>query len=151
MVIYFIIMAILIALDQFTKWLIVHNMHLGQSIEVIKDFFYITSVRNTGAAWSKFSGQMTFFYIVTLIALGIFGYLLFKEGDLQNKKLYTLSLIFIISGTIGNFIDRLMNQEVVDFLHFYIFDYSFPVFNVADICLTLGTIGLAIAVVILDH
>jgi signal peptidase II len=149
MIIYLVIIAVLIGVDQLTKMIVMNQMTLGQSIEIIPDFFYFTSVRNPGAAWGKMANQMGFFYIITLLAVGVFAYFLYKDGDLQNKKLYTISLFLIIAGALGNFIDRVIYQEVVDFIHVYIFNYNFPVFNFADIFLTLGTIGFGISVVLL--
>ena len=69
-----------------------------------------------------------------------------KDFDLKNNFLYSISLILMISGTLGNFIDRVFRGEVIDFLHFIFFKYDFPIFNVADICLTIGVILLAISV-----
>jgi signal peptidase II len=127
----------LIALDQITKYFTVQNMDLGESIEVIKNFFYLTSRRNDGAAWSILSGNMTIFYFITALAFVLF-YYLSKDVDFKHKKMYSIAFILLIAGTIGNFIDRLLFQEVVDFLDFYIFNYDFPVFNIADMCLVIG-------------
>ncbi|MBU1020103.1 MAG: signal peptidase II [Firmicutes bacterium] len=128
---------VLVALDQITKYYIVNNMNLGESFRVIKNFFAITSRRNDGGAWSILSGNMTIFYFITLLAFVLFFYLS-KDVDFTNKKIYSIAFILLIAGTIGNFIDRLLFQEVVDFLDFYIFGYDFPVFNVADMCLVIG-------------
>jgi signal peptidase II len=151
MITYLLIIAGLLFIDQLTKTIVMRNMDLYQSIEIIPNFFSFTSHRNTGAAWSMMEGRMVFFYIITIIAVSIFLYFLIKDGDIVNKKVYTYSLLFIIAGALGNFIDRLIYKEVVDFLDFVIFKYNFPVFNVADILLTLGTIGFGFAVVILNE
>lgn len=140
---------ILIVIDQLTKYLIVRTMDEGQSIEVIKNFFYISSHRNSGALWGIMQQQMVTFYLVTIAALGFFYYLL-KDADFTNKKFYSISIILLIAGGIGNFIDRLIFQEVVDFLDFYIFDFNFAIFNFADMCLTVGVAMFAIDVLILD-
>lgn len=149
MIIYLIIIFILVLLDQITKIIVMHNMSIAESITIIPNFFKFHYVTNTGAAWSKFQGQMVFFYIITTVALAVFFYYLIKEGNIANKKLYTISLLLIIAGTIGNYIDRILYQKVVDFLDFYIFGYDFPVFNVADSLLTIGVIGFAISVLFL--
>ncbi|PAT01226.1 signal peptidase II [Candidatus Izimaplasma bacterium ZiA1] len=140
---------ILIVIDQLTKYLIVRTMDEGQSIEVIKDFFYISSHRNSGALWGIMQQQMVTFYLVTIAALGFFYYLL-KDADFTNKKFYSISIILLIAGGIGNFIDRLIFKEVVDFLNFYIFGFDFAIFNFADMCLTVGVAMFAIDVLILD-
>lgn len=146
MILYIAIILGFVILDQITKFIVFISMTEHQSIPIFKNFFYLTSVRNTGAAWSKFENQMGLFYIISLLAIGLFAYFLITTGDLITKKIYTISLILVIAGTIGNFIDRLFRKEVIDFLDIIIFGYDFPIFNLADICLTIGTIGIAISV-----
>jgi signal peptidase II len=132
----------IILVDQWSKWLIVKYMEYGESIPVIENIFYITSHRNRGAAWGILQGQMWFFYIVTAIVIaGIVYYIKKYAAD----KLTGVALGLILGGAIGNFIDRLFRQEVVDFFHVYIFSYSFPVFNVADASLCIGVVLLIIA------
>ncbi|MBN2604563.1 MAG: signal peptidase II [Bacilli bacterium] len=128
---------LLVAFDQLSKYIIVQNLNLGENIQIIKNFFYITSRRNNGAAWSILSGNMTIFYFITALAFILFYYLC-RDVDFKNKKMYSIAFILLVAGTIGNFIDRLLFQEVVDFLDFYIFNYDFPVFNIADMCLVIG-------------
>jgi signal peptidase II len=136
----FLILAV-VALDQITKYAIEARLSLGQSIELIKGFFSLTYARNTGAAWSILTGQMTFFYIISTIALIVMTYFLWKTD--KKETLQRVALALLIAGTIGNFIDRLMFQYVRDFLDFIIFGYDFPIFNVADISLNVA-IGLLI-------
>ncbi|MBS4207692.1 signal peptidase II [Bacillus sp. FJAT-50079] len=135
---YYIIALFIIILDQITKWIIVKNMELGESIKVIKNFFYITSHRNRGAAWGILQDQMWLFYIITLIVCVAIVYYLEKHA--KGKPLFQLGLAFILGGAIGNFIDRLFRKEVVDFLDTYIFKYDFPIFNIADSALTIGVV-----------
>ncbi|MBS4198884.1 signal peptidase II [Bacillus sp. FJAT-49732] len=134
--IYYAIALLVIAFDQLTKWIIVHNMDLGQRITVIDNLFYITSHRNRGAAWGILQDQMWLFYIITIIVIGAVIYYLEKHA--KGKPLFQLSLALILGGAIGNFIDRLFRKEVVDFLDTYIFTYDFPIFNIADSALTIG-------------
>lgn len=136
----FLILAV-VALDQITKYAIEARLSLGQSIELIKGFFSLTYAQNTGAAWSILTGQMTFFYIISTIALIVMTYFLWKTDKKETLQRFALALL--IAGTIGNFIDRLMFQYVRDFLDFIIFGYDFPIFNVADISLNVA-IGLLI-------
>jgi len=145
MLLYYMISLILIGIDQLTKWIIVRTMELGESITVIENFFYITSHRNTGAAWGILEGQMLFFYIVTIIV--VIGVIYYMEKYARNDKLLAVALSFVLGGAIGNFIDRLFRQEVVDFADFYIFNYNFPIFNVADSALTIGVILVIIATI----
>lgn len=136
-----------VALDQITKYAIEAQLSLGQSIEIIKGFFSLTYARNTGAAWSILTGQMTFFYIISVIALVVMTYFLLKTDKKEN--LQRIALALLIAGTLGNFIDRLMFQYVRDFLDFIIIGYDFPIFNVADISLNVA-IGLLILEAILE-
>lgn len=127
----------LVILDQLTKQIIVSTMNLGESIEVIKGFFYITSHQNDGAAWGILEGQMIILIFITIISFVLFYYLL-KEIDFKEKLLYSIAVSLLISGAIGNFIDRVLAGYVVDFLDFIIFGYDFPTFNVADMALVIG-------------
>ena len=145
--IYYLIALLIILVDQITKWLVVKYMTLGESITVVENLLYITSHRNRGAAWGILQGQMWFFYIVTtLVIIGIVYYIRKFSAD----KLTGISLGLILGGAIGNFIDRIFRNEVVDFVHTYIFSYSFPVFNVADSALCIG-VGLMVIAMFLEE
>ena len=138
----YVIAFIAIVLDQLTKWLVVQHMEQGESIPIIENFFYLTSHRNTGAAWGILAGQMTFFYIITVIVIGFIVYYIHKYA--KDSKWLGFSLALVLGGAIGNFIDRLFRKEVVDFFDFYIFNYNYPIFNIADSCLVIGVIMLMI-------
>lgn len=120
-------------------------MELGERIVVIPDFFTITSHRNTGAAFSILEGKMDFLLIVTIFALGFFIYLI--EQYRHSNKWLTVSLAVMLGGAIGNFIDRLITGEVVDFFAFQFGSYHFAIFNVADIALSLGVVAFAILLI----
>jgi signal peptidase II len=144
------IILLIIAADQLTKQLVAQLMEEGDSIVIIKNFFAITSHRNTGAAWGIFDGNMTFFYIITVIA-GILFYVLLNDADMKHKKLYTTGIILMIAGGIGNFIDRLLFQEVIDFMNVDLWSYTtFPIFNIADIALVVGMIAFAADIILED-
>lgn len=145
---YWILLLGTFAIDQITKYIIDATMQLGQSIPVIKNFFSITAVHNTGAAWSMFEGQMVLFAIVSIIALGIM--IAYFASTKEEEFITRSGLILMISGTLGNFYDRMMFQYVRDFLDFNIFGYDFPVFNVADICLCVGA-GLIILTFVIEQ
>ncbi len=146
---------VLVVLDQLTKLFFQHLLLISKDplqtdhIVVIKGFFQFSLHYNDGGAWGIFSGNMVMFYIITIIAFGFF-YFLTKDVDFKTKKFYSISVILIIAGGIGNFIDRLLFQEVVDFLDFIIFGYDFPTFNIADICLVVGVIMFAFDVLMED-
>ena len=144
---YYLIALLIIMVDQITKWLVVKYMTLGESIPIIENFLYITSHRNRGAAWGILQGQMWFFYIVTtVVIIGIVFYI----RKFSTDKLTGISLGLILGGAIGNFIDRIFRNEVVDFVHTYIFSYSFPVFNVADSALCIG-VGLLVIAMFMEE
>ncbi|MBN6887086.1 signal peptidase II [Cytobacillus horneckiae] len=143
---FYIIALLIIALDQLTKWLIVKNFSIGESITVIEDFLYITSHRNTGAAWGILEGQMWFFYIITVVV--IVGIIYYMQTQAKGKWLLGVSLAFILGGAVGNFIDRVFRKEVVDFVHTYPFGYNFPIFNVADSALCIGVAMMMIQMIL---
>ena len=143
MTVYYYLIALgIIVLDQITKYLVVRNMHLGESIQVIEQFLYITSHRNTGAAWGILAGQMWFFYAVTVVVVA--GLIYYIQKMAKNHWLIGVSMGFMLGGAIGNFIDRVLHQEVIDFIDTNIFGYNFPIFNVADSALTVGVVLLMI-------
>ena len=137
------IVAVTIIVDQLTKFLVVKYLTLGQSISVIDNFLYITSHRNEGAAWGILQGKMIFFYVVTLVVIGLV-ILWIRKLDIKKEKLLVIALSLILGGALGNFIDRVMYQHVVDFINTYIFGYDFPIFNIADSALCIGVFLMAV-------
>lgn len=137
---YFVLVGVL-ALDLLSKYWISSTMQLYDSITVIPGFFWISYLRNTGAAWSIFEGQLWFFLILAAAAMAGMAYFFFKTP--KSNQLLRFALIFMFVGTMGNFIDRAMFGYVRDFLSFNTFGYMFPVFNVADMSLNVGA-GLLI-------
>ncbi len=140
--IYYVIALFVIAIDQISKWLIVKNMELGTSIPIIDNVLYITSHRNRGAAWGILENKMWFFYIITVVFVAFIVFYMKKYA--KTDKLLGISLGLILGGAIGNFIDRVFRQEVVDFIHVYIFSYNYPVFNIADSALCIGVVLIII-------
>lgn len=136
-----ILVALLTGLDQWTKWAVSSRMIPGQSVVIIPKFFELTYVQNTGAGFSIFENYgRVFFAVLTLIAMAVMLWAYFRS----RRPGLQMSLAVIFAGALGNFIDRMVLGYVVDFFHFYIFGWSFPVFNIADICITLGFIFLVI-------
>lgn len=146
---YFGLAIVVVIIDQWSKWLIVKYMQVGQSIEIVPNLLYLTSHRNKGAAWGMLQGQLWLFYILTVIVvIGIIYYMV-KYG--KDKTLQSIGFSFILGGAIGNFLDRFFRKEVVDFIHTYIFHYDFPIFNFADSSLTIGVVILIIALLLEDR
>ena len=110
---------------------------------MIDNFLYITSHRNEGAAWGILQGKMIFFYVVTLVVIGLV-ILWIRKLDIKKEKLLVIALSLILGGALGNFIDRVMYQHVVDFINTYIFGYDFPIFNIADSALCIGVFLMAV-------
>jgi signal peptidase II len=141
----------ILLLDQWTKSLIVQKLSLYQRVEVIQGFFNIIHVRNTGGAFGIFGGEKgglgsILFVVVSLIAIGSIVYLFIKIKE--NEKTLALSFSLVLSGAIGNLIDRLRYGEVIDFLDFYLSSTHWPAFNVADsaICIGIGMLALELLV-----
>lgn len=132
---------LLVSLDQATKLYIDSHMVLYQTIEVINNFFQITYIRNSGAAFGILSGIKSpflaiFFLIISLAAIGII--LFYYHKTSESQRLVLVSFAMILSGALGNFIDRVWYGEVIDFLYFHWYNHYWPAFNVADSCITIG-------------
>ncbi len=125
---------LLLLIDQLIKVFISINMDSYDHITIINNFFWIRLVHNPGAAFSILEGEITFFIIATIIALIVFSCMFLTTKDRVSQ----IGLTMMIGGTLGNAVDRLRLGYVIDYLDFNIFGYSFPVFNFADILLTLG-------------
>ncbi len=140
-----------VLLDQLTKYISILYIPKNEAdiITVIPNFFYLIEHHNTGAAWSLFQGNKFILLVIPFLAIGAFSYLVLK-GNFVNMKFYTIGVALMIGGTIGNLIDRLFRGYVIDFLKFYIFSYDYPTFNVADMCLVVGTIMFAIDTLFLE-
>ena len=134
------LIALLLALDQGTKFFFTANRADFQEREIIPDFFYLTYLENRGAAFSMLQNFRWGFVVITSIALVI----MIRFFLVHQERIARLSLSFLIAGAAGNLVDRIWQGFVVDFLHFYPFGYNFPVFNIADICVNVGAVLLAI-------
>ena len=137
------IVALTIVLDQVTKYLVASQMTIGQSIPIIDNFLYITSHRNAGAAWGIFQGKMMFFYLITLAVIAVV-IVWMTRLDIKKDKWLMIALALILGGAVGNFIDRVLYQHVVDFIDTYILGYDFPIFNIAESALCIGVVLMAI-------
>jgi len=139
--------AVLIILDQVTKYIIHKGMALHESIPVVPGFFNITYIRNPGAAFGFLAGasptfRYVFFIGITIAAIGLILHYLrtYAAGD----QLLTISLGMILSGAVGNLIDRVRFGEVIDFLDVYLGTSHWPAFNVADSAISVGAFILFI-------
>ena len=134
---YFILFSIIIfGIDQLTKVLL-----YGKNMRLIGDFLWLKTVFNEGAAWGSLSGAKWFFIIISAIAAVVFVYLLISKKYFKSK-FFKLSIGFLLGGLLGNLFDRIIYSGVRDFI--YLKFINFPVFNIADIAITVGTIMLIV-------
>lgn len=139
-ILYLLFTLIIIALDQYSKHWALEHLFIYEPKAIIRGFFNLTLARNTGAAFSfldSASGwQSAFFlYLNLFVSFCLFMWLLILP---QNNKLKSFALAIIIGGAAGNIIDRVQLGYVVDFLDFYISDYHWPIFNIADSAVCVG-------------
>ncbi|WP_103450521.1 signal peptidase II [Fructilactobacillus sanfranciscensis] len=128
---------ILLIFDQLIKFQTRINIKLGQEIKIIPKILSFTYLQNTGAAWSFMEGNSIFFLLVAIFAILVFIYLLYK---CRNEYFISLGIALMLTGTVGNLIDRIKFGFVTDMIKI---DFiNFPIFNIADMCLTFGVIIL---------
>ncbi len=142
---YYLLVIILVAIDQATKALVVRSIAHLNSKSVVPGFFNITHIRNRGAIFGFFSqSESLLLYIfltaVSLVALGFVIFYFFKTPT--SDRLMKISLSLILAGALGNLIDRVIRGYVVDFLDFYVKNWHWPSFNVADSSITVGAFVL---------
>ena len=130
------ITSIVLMLDQIIKLLIMRKMVLHQRISIIPNFFSIFYVKNTGAAFSILEDNTLILIIISV--LFIVGLNEFIKREKDFSKLSILSLGMILGGIFGNLIDRIVHHAVIDYLSFSFLHYEFPVFNIADMGITIG-------------
>ncbi|MEC0229709.1 signal peptidase II [Paenibacillus alba] len=144
---YYFYALIVFIMDQVSKWFITKRIPLGEERSVIGEFFIITSHRNRGAAFGILQNQRWFFIVITtIVVIGIIWYS--RKTIREGKVLLSFALSLLLGGALGNFIDRALFGEVVDFLQFT-FDFSlfgkaiyyiYPIFNLADSAIVVGVI-----------
>lgn len=140
---YLVLVVVLIIADQLMKLWVSRAIPRNGFREFLPGIMGLTNLRNDGAAWSLLEGKQWFFAIVSIAAIAVLVYLMHRFTGHQWIEV-SLSLIF--AGTIGNFIDRLRFGYVTDMFEFL--PVNFPVFNIADMCLTVGVLILIIIVLL---
>jgi signal peptidase II len=141
-----VITCLVVAIDQLTKMYITMNFRLHESFPIIKDIFHITYVRNTGAAFGIFRDapmlfRTIFFLSLPPIAMIVIFFLL--KASPEKDTIQNLALSMVFAGALGNYIDRVRFQYVIDFLDFHYKQvWSYPAFNVADMSIVCGVILL---------
>lgn len=140
MTIIIILSIIFLIIDQITKILVVNSLVPGENIEIIKNIFNIIYTNNTGAAFSILLGKRIFLIVVAVLIIGVLLYYI-KRNKIE-KKIDIIALSFVIGGSLGNLIDRIVRGYVIDFISIKIGNYNFPIFNVADALIVVGVILL---------
>lgn len=130
---FFIPAALVVALDQLTKQLFWRN---GQNYDIIDGYLHITLVKNAGAAFGMFQGGRLFFIIASIAAVLLISIVALRLPREERSRRLWLGLI--LGGAIGNLIDRILYGEVIDFLQIGFRGHYWPVFNVADMAVTIG-------------
>ena len=136
------VLTIVLLLDQGVKLIVQQKMVLNQVITIIPKFFSLVYVQNTGAAFSILKDSTVLLTIFSAIILAILSEYIKKEK--YFSKLSILSFGLLTGGIVGNMIDRILHHAVIDYLSFEFFSYSFPIFNIADIAITVGVCLLII-------
>ena len=136
-------MFLFVLVDQVSKNLVDFYITLNNSISIIPNFFSLTYVNNYGAAWSILSNKNTFLIIISIVSLVI----IYRFMYVFNKnKRNNVAFGLLFGGISGNLIDRALLGYVRDFLDFKIFNYNYPIFNIADCAVVIGVILLIIAI-----
>ena len=144
-----IITILIVVMDRITKNFFSGILSLGESLPIIKNFFHMTLVYNTGIAFGFFKDQGIVFIVIPIIAivLLVFNIYYYRQNDEVLSRSYIVGFSLILGGAIGNLIDRIFYGHVIDFIDFRIW----PVFNIADSAITIGAILVAIKCFQLSH
>ncbi len=139
-----VVMVILTFFDQFTKYLAVLYLKGQPSIPILKDVLVLQYLENKGAAFGMLQNQKIFFIFIEVLILFVIAFVLCRMPSHKKYTLMHMILAFVASGAVGNMIDRISQDYVVDFIYFVLID--FPIFNVADIYVTFATAVFIIAI-----
>ena len=143
-IIWLVLFVWLVMTDQWTKSLAVRYLMNKDSIVLIRGVLELQYLENRGSAFSMLQGQQWFFYILTAVFLVFAAWFFVRVPKNRRFLPLTICAVVLAGGAVGNFIDRLRHQYVVDFIYFSLID--FPIFNFADICITLSVIFLLILI-----
>lgn len=130
-------------IDQVSKALVSTCFSLNESVRLINNFLYLNYINNTGASFSILTNKKYLLIILSLVAIVI---IIRYINTFKNTIFNRIGLGLLLGGILGNLSDRILFGYVKDFISLYIFGYSFPVFNIADICIVVGVIILIISI-----
>jgi signal peptidase II len=147
---FFLIAALVLLLDRLTKWAVASNIALHDSVLVVPGCFRLTHVQNTGAAFGLFAESAAQWKVGALVTFSVLALVIVSALLWRNSHSFsttTLGLSLILGGAMGNLWDRMFAGHVVDFLDFYLGNYHWPAFNVADSAIVIGAILLVSEIV----
>ena len=142
--IYAIYILLLVGIDQLIKYIVVDTYNVGEGFNIIKNILTIEYIQNTGAAWGMMSNMTWLFAIFAIVVTSMLLILFYKIPDNKKYILLRVAILLLISGAVGNLIDRIVRGFVVDYIYFKLI--NFPVFNLADIFITISGIGLVLLI-----
>jgi len=142
-----------LGLDQATKQWVHSSLHLYERVSIVPNYFHLTYIRNSGAAFGLLSSRaesfrMPFFISITIAAILFISYFFYKARP--DQRLLVIALGLVLSGALGNLIDRVRLGEVIDFIDVHWRHLHWPAFNVADIAICVGVGLLGIEMLFLD-
>ena len=129
-----VLVIVLLGIDLLLKYLV--STYLT-TVNIIDNFFSLTYVLNDGAAFSLFASRT---YLLILIALICLFFIIYELKNNLDDRVLSIGYSLVLAGLLGNFLDRLMDGYIIDYLSFKIFTYNFPIFNFADILIVVGII-----------
>lgn len=136
--------SILFVLDVIIKFIVVNNISLNTNINIIDNIFYITNIKNYGGAFNIFDNSVV---ILVIITLGFLGFLVYNIKKIVIDNYYkVIYYSFLLSGILGNLVDRIFRGYVVDYIGINIFNYSFPIFNLADSLIVISFILISLEI-----
>lgn len=142
---YYFLILFLLFIDQVSKTIITASLDLYESRVIVPGFFNLTYIRNRGAIFGFFAHHQSFivYALLTLASLAALGLVVTYFYKTPSSEFFLkISLSLILAGALGNLTDRLFRGSVIDFLDFYLKDWHWPFFNVADSCITVGALLL---------
>lgn len=129
---------VFLIIDQAVKLYLKGELVFNQSIVLVKNFFNITLVKNTGAAFSILEDSTTLLIIIGILAVLAIIFYVYKLVEMDDFDVFSYSLL--LGGVLGNLVDRIVHGYVIDYISLNIFGYHFPIFNFADICIVISVI-----------
>ena len=130
---------ILFVIDQISKLLVDNILVLGKSYTIFDKFLYLTKAYNDGVSFSMLTGYR---WLIILISIGIMIFLYFYMHHFKENKRNLIAFSLVFGGLFGNLVDRLVYGYVIDFIDFYVFNYNYPIFNLADSFICIGVLIL---------